>query len=403
MDPGGGAMMFVFDWSEFATDAVVARLYFELGMAPVTEEASAARARLAALFGLVGGLRISDELPTDADRDSRALQLVDEACGHTLRHVAAPDITAGFVVDDQPANVAFEREVQARDVVAINNATAAQLNGLPGIGPALAARIVASRGVAGPFSSAEELDQRVEGLGPIGVEDLTHVVSYARPELLAIHQADDLGSRLRLVHALGGSGATSLLGTLDVLIASCAEHPHPFTTHRVRRRPPTPPSDEALAAEWVAVLANDAYHPAVESAIGDALVSIEVCMFHIALGGAEHPTRILLEKLVEAHQRGVAVRVVLDRDRKNDPYLSTIINKPAKEFLENAGVPVRSDAEETLMHSKFLVIDRKLAVIGSHNWSAGSYEDFDDISLAISSSDLASELLLRFDELWDAA
>jgi phosphatidylserine/phosphatidylglycerophosphate/cardiolipin synthase-like enzyme len=159
----------------------------------------------------------------------------------------------------------------------------------------------------------------------------------------------------------------------------------------------------APSAEWVAVLANDEYHPAVESAIGDALVSIDVCMFHIALGGAEHPTRILLEKLVEMHQRGVGVRVILDRDRKTDPYLSTIINKPAKEFLESAGVPVRSDAEDVLMHSKFVVIDRKLVVIGSHNWSAGSYEEFDDVSLAISSPDLARDLQIRFDELWDAA
>ncbi|WP_411721377.1 phospholipase D-like domain-containing protein [Mycetocola sp.] len=395
--------MFVFDWSEFATDTVVARLYLELSMDPLSDETSAVRARLATLFGLVGGLSISDEIPTDAARDSLALQLVDEACEHTLRHVAAPDITAGFVVDNQPTNAPFEREVQDRDVVAINNATEVQLDGLPGIGPTLAARIVASRDSTGSFGSGEELDQRVQGLGPIGVQDLANVLSYARPEHFALHHASDLGSRLRLVHSLSGSGATSLLGTLDLLNAVCAEHPHPFTTHRLRRRPSMPLNDGTSSAEWVAVLANDTYHPAVESAIGDALVSIEVCMFHIALGGAGHPTRILLEKLVEAHQRGVGVRVILDRDRKTDPYLSTIINKPAKEFLESAGVPVRSDAEDALMHSKFLVIDRKLVVIGSHNWSAGSYEQFDDVSLAISSPDLARDLQLRFDTLWDAA
>jgi hypothetical protein len=395
--------MFVFDWSEFATEAVVARLYLELGMNPVDNEASAVRARLATLFGLGGGLSISDELPTDADRDSLALQLVDEACEHTLRHVAAPDTTAGFVVDNQPTNAPFGLVVQARDVVAINNATERQLDGLPGIGPTLAARIVASRSSAGLFGSGEELDQRVQGLGPIGVQELANVLSYARPEHFAFHRAGDLGSRLRLVHSLSGSGATSLLSTLDLLNAVCAEHPHPFTAHRLRRHPLMPLTGGAPSAEWVAVLANDEYHPAVESAIGDALVSIDVCMFHIALGGAEHPTRILLEKLVEMHQRGVGVRVILDRDRKTDPYLSTIINKPAKEFLESAGVPVRSDAEDVLMHSKFVVIDRKLVVIGSHNWSAGSYEEFDDVSLAISSPDLARDLQIRFDELWDAA
>jgi competence protein ComEA len=46
-----------------------------------------------------------------------------------------------------------------------NRATVAELESLPGIGPALAARIIQSRQTEGPFMSAEDL-LRVKGIGP---------------------------------------------------------------------------------------------------------------------------------------------------------------------------------------------------------------------------------------------
>ncbi len=47
----------------------------------------------------------------------------------------------------------------------VNTATAAELELLPGIGPALAGRIVQDRQANGPFKSVDDLD-RVKGIGP---------------------------------------------------------------------------------------------------------------------------------------------------------------------------------------------------------------------------------------------
>jgi phosphatidylserine/phosphatidylglycerophosphate/cardiolipin synthase-like enzyme len=63
-------------------------------------------------------------------------------------------------------------------------------------------------------------------------------------------------------------------------------------------------------------------------------------------------------------------------------------------------VTTRSDRGNRLLHSKYLVIDHELVVIGSHNWSKGSYFDFDDLSLVIQSGELAAALETRFDTLW---
>ncbi len=55
--------------------------------------------------------------------------------------------------------------------VSLNNATAADLDTLPGIGPKTAERIVAYRETNGPFASLEDLDE-IPGIGPATVERL---------------------------------------------------------------------------------------------------------------------------------------------------------------------------------------------------------------------------------------
>lgn len=57
------------------------------------------------------------------------------------------------------------------DAVDINTASEAQLDALPGIGPAKAAAIVADRSDRGPFSSCDDLT-RVTGIGPATVAKL---------------------------------------------------------------------------------------------------------------------------------------------------------------------------------------------------------------------------------------
>ncbi|HYO92481.1 MAG TPA: phospholipase D-like domain-containing protein, partial [Pyrinomonadaceae bacterium] len=71
-------------------------------------------------------------------------------------------------------------------------------------------------------------------------------------------------------------------------------------------------------------------------------------------------------------------------------------------YLEENGVSCKFDRQERLLHSKYLIIDNSLLIIGSHNWSAGSFFQFDDLSLAVRSTDLVAQQLSRFNALWDA-
>ena len=64
-----------------------------------------------------------------------------------------------------PTAEVWEAALRQARQVDVNAAGVAELERLPGIGPALAARIVAERKAHGPFSTVEEL-QRVRGIGP---------------------------------------------------------------------------------------------------------------------------------------------------------------------------------------------------------------------------------------------
>ena len=61
-------------------------------------------------------------------------------------------------------------------VIDVNEATAADLEDLPGVGPATATAIVAERDRNGPFLSVDDLD-RVPGIGPAKIEALRELVT----------------------------------------------------------------------------------------------------------------------------------------------------------------------------------------------------------------------------------
>jgi competence protein ComEA len=64
--------------------------------------------------------------------------------------------------------------------VDVDRAEAAELDQLPGIGPALARRIVADREANGGFGSLAEL-QRVKGIGPALTAKLAPYVTFSAP------------------------------------------------------------------------------------------------------------------------------------------------------------------------------------------------------------------------------
>lgn len=79
--------------------------------------------------------------------------------------VGAPGGGAGAVQSGEPGNSSPSQA----GLVNINTASATELEALPGVGPALASRIVEHRDLNGPFSSVDDLIM-VSGIGPSKLE-----------------------------------------------------------------------------------------------------------------------------------------------------------------------------------------------------------------------------------------
>ena len=119
---------------------------------------------------------------TPGDRVIDAVDRAGGALAHadlSLINLAAPLTDGEQVVVPKEGAAGAPGTVTAPDgtsVVNINNADATALEALSGIGPVLAAAIVAYRAQHGPFTSIDQL-QDVSGIGPATFADIKDQVT----------------------------------------------------------------------------------------------------------------------------------------------------------------------------------------------------------------------------------
>jgi hypothetical protein len=69
--------------------------------------------------------------------------------------------------------------------------------------------------------------------------------------------------------------------------------------------------------------------------------------------------------LVEAHNRGVAVYIVLDKSQKTEQYSSA-------DFVAHAGIATLIDSKHAIAHNKIMLIDRQTIITGSFNFTTSA-------------------------------
>jgi phosphatidylserine/phosphatidylglycerophosphate/cardiolipin synthase-like enzyme len=99
----------------------------------------------------------------------------------------------------------------------------------------------------------------------------------------------------------------------------------------------------------------------------------------------------LRDALINAHRRGVAVRMVMESDNLDAPE----VGDP-----RSAAIPIAADRREYLMHHKFVIIDRLEVWMGSMNFTIGGAYFNDNNLLAIRSSHLARDFIREFEEMY---
>lgn len=119
-------------------------------------------------------------------------------------------------------------------------------------------------------------------------------------------------------------------------------------------------------------------------AIDAARLSVDVAAYDLDLWS-------LRDALLAAHRRGVRVRMVTESD---------FISNPEVQALIEAGIEVLGDRRESLMHNKFMIIDRLEVWTGSMNFTVnGAYRN-DNNLLRLRSSRLAEDFTGEFEEMF---
>jgi len=104
----------------------------------------------------------------------------------------------------------------------------------------------------------------------------------------------------------------------------------------------------------------------------------------------------LAEAMLDRARDGVAVRGVFDKGQAN---------ASGAEFsrLQQAGLDVRLDRSDGLLHHKVIVIDGETVITGSYNFTRSAEEQNDEAVLILHDPALAQRFLEEFEMLFDAA
>ncbi|HZX34642.1 MAG TPA: phospholipase D-like domain-containing protein [archaeon] len=100
--------------------------------------------------------------------------------------------------------------------------------------------------------------------------------------------------------------------------------------------------------------------------------------------------------LEEAARKGVRLRVVTDYLQSKSKY--SVVNE-----LAGKGIEVRVMPYNRTMHNKFLVVDNKLVITGSYNWTTNSDESNNENLVFIRDTETAQRYSEEFFRLWVGA
>ncbi|XP_005142412.4 mitochondrial cardiolipin hydrolase [Melopsittacus undulatus] len=179
-----------------------------------------------------------------------------------------------------------------------------------------------------------------------------------------------------------------------------------MAARRWRRRPvrevlffPSPPScTEALLAEAAGTGApaqpcpcplpsSDCPLSRLLRRLLSARRSLDICLFAFSCPQLGLAVRLL-------HRRGVRVRVVTDAQ-----YMG--LRGSQIGLLRQAGIQVRHDQGQGYMHHKFAIVDRRMLITGSLNWTTQAIQSNRENVLVVEDAEYAKLYLDEFERIWE--
>ena len=153
-------------------------------------------------------------------------------------------------------------------------------------------------------------------------------------------------------------------------------------------------------------LQGSEFLPYVLDRVDAARVRIWASVFIVDARAGKDPfrsVRALIDKLAYAAWRNVDVRVVVGSATIEDIYVACL---SSAYYMTQKGIKVRGYASShgrRSTHSKYLLFDEDLVVVGSSNWSHNAFHQAINSSLAVESDGLAESLSREFRAIWQSS
>jgi len=143
----------------------------------------------------------------------------------------------------------------------------------------------------------------------------------------------------------------------------------------------------------VRLLPNKEYVSVLLETIERAESDIVIAVYLFKTNGYRnnYPDRIVAA-LGDAVQRGVEVRVVLEKTEDADSFIDRA-NAETAVRLQKAGIDVAFDPPSRRTHVKMAVVDREITFVGSHNFTNSGLKYNNETSLMVVSPDTAGKTL----------
>lgn len=126
----------------------------------------------------------------------------------------------------------------------------------------------------------------------------------------------------------------------------------------------------------------------ISALLAQARRTVDICVYTIT------DDRVTAS-ILEAHQRGVRVRVITDNDKAFDEGSDA-------ERLRASGILLRVDRTPYHMHHKFAIFDDSLLLNGSYNWTRGAAENNEENFVVTDLPQLVTTFVRQFNSLWDS-
>lgn len=105
----------------------------------------------------------------------------------------------------------------------------------------------------------------------------------------------------------------------------------------------------------------------------------------------------IIDELIKAQERGVRVRVILERE----PYRGSPVNYKTRKKLEAAGIHFKwASSIFALMHAKVIIIDKTRALVMTLNLSRSAFTKNREYGVLIENPDIAGEIGRIFEADW---